>query len=253
VGSPGTREQALAAALRWAGEEAALAGRTALEVWGIARRAPSIELLVPQGLRRRDARFVLHRSSTFDVDQRVVRRGLVVTTPERTIVDLVGVMSGEELEAAAEALARARLLRWDRLAGLAADVGGHGKSGSAALRSLVESRDPALAPTNLELERRTWTLLRTSGLPLPLRNHRVTLPGGAFELDFAWEQQKVALETDGFAHHSDRVAFRHDRRRWAAIVAGGWRVLVATWDDVNHRVHSQRLIDQIAATLELAV
>ncbi len=251
-GSPGTREQALSSALQWAGVEAALAASTAAEVWGAGGRSPEIELLVPPHVRRRDARFVLHRSASLMAHHVTTRRGLRVTTPERTVLDLAARSAVDDLESIAESMAKAGFLRWKRLVALYEECGGgSGHAGATAMRQLLERRDPVLQPTNRELELATWRVLCASGLPMPERNYRIRVGGEPYELDFAWPEQMVALETDGYGPHSGQVAFRRDRRRLAALVANGWRVLLATWDDVTRAERSRRLVEHVAATLSL--
>ena len=46
---------------------------------------------------------------------------------------------------------------------------------------------------------------------------------------------RVVVEVDGFAYHADAKQFALDRRRDAALVAMGYRVLRFTWVDVVTR------------------
>ncbi len=54
-------------------------------------------------------------------------------------------------------------------------------------------------------------------------------------MDFAWPEQRLLVEVDGFAFHADRSRYRSDRRRTNALVLAGWRVLRFSWEDVVHR------------------
>lgn len=45
----------------------------------------------------------------------------------------------------------------------------------------------------------------------------------------------LVLEADGFAYHSDRQAYREDRRRANALAAAGYVLLRFTYEDVVHR------------------
>lgn len=51
-------------------------------------------------------------------------------------------------------------------------------------------------------------------------------------VDFAWSKERLVVETDGFAFHADRRAYRADRRRGNALVLAGWRLLRFSWEDV---------------------
>jgi very-short-patch-repair endonuclease len=65
------------------------------------------------------------------------------------------------------------------------------------------------------------SLLGRCRLPTPEVN--TTIEGK--EVDFAWHDQRLIVETDGWSAHGTRGAFERDRRRDAELVAAGWRVL----------------------------
>ena len=52
-------------------------------------------------------------------------------------------------------------------------------------------------------------------------------------IDVAFREQRIAIEVDGFAYHSDRARFQRDRSRQNLLVGLGWTVLRFTWDDRN--------------------
>jgi very-short-patch-repair endonuclease len=81
------------------------------------------------------------------------------------------------------------------------------------------------------LEVKLSRLLRTSTLPEPMVQLRI----GRFRVDYAWPAYRVVCECDGFEWHGDRLAWKSDRRRVAAIEAAGWRIVHATWEDVTKR------------------
>jgi very-short-patch-repair endonuclease len=76
-------------------------------------------------------------------------------------------------------------------------------------------------------------LLRRHGIPRPERQYEVA--GGRYRLDYAWPAARLAVEVDGYGHHSDLEAFRHDRRRQNDLVLAGWTVLRFSHDDVLRR------------------
>lgn len=51
-------------------------------------------------------------------------------------------------------------------------------------------------------------------------------------VDFAWPDERLVVEVDGFAFHADRASYRNDRRRTNELVLAGWRVLRFSWEDV---------------------
>ncbi len=103
-----------------------------------------------------------------------------------------------------------------------------GRPGAGRLAALLASREsgPALESA---LEAKVWLLLRRSGVPRPRRQFWVALPGGRYRLDFAWPEQQVGLECDGWEHHGTRSAFVDDRARLAELAAARWRILPVTW------------------------
>jgi very-short-patch-repair endonuclease len=59
------------------------------------------------------------------------------------------------------------------------------------------------------------------------------MAGEAMEVDFAWHEQRVIVETDGFRTHGTRRAFQRDRRRDQLLTLAGWQVIRFTWDQVT--------------------
>lgn len=137
--------------------------------------------------------------------------GLPVTTPLRTLQDLRRTVAPAELEhACAEALVR-NLVTHDEL---------------EAARLVAPE---AAAPTRSTLERRFLSVIRHAGLPRPRVNHTV----GPYEIDFAWLEQRVLVEVDGWRAHGHRLAFERDRARDAELAAMGYVVLRFTWRQVR--------------------
>jgi very-short-patch-repair endonuclease len=56
---------------------------------------------------------------------------------------------------------------------------------------------------------------------------------GRFEVDFFWPAHRLVLEVDGFEHHGTPEAFQSDRRRDAALIAAGLRVVRVTWKQIT--------------------
>lgn len=55
------------------------------------------------------------------------------------------------------------------------------------------------------------------------------LDGEPVEIDLLWEEQRVAIETDGEETHGTPAAFQEDRRRDQLLGAAGYRVARVTW------------------------
>jgi len=68
-----------------------------------------------------------------------------------------------------------------------------------------------------------------------------------YRVDVGFPVQRVAVEIDGWAWHSDSERFRQDRQRQNAMVNAGWRVLRFTWHDLAEQPDA--VIDQIRREL----
>ena len=74
------------------------------------------------------------------------------------------------------------------------------------------------------------------GLPVPQLQYEVIDGNGELRrLDFAWPEQRVAVEYDGVDWHSEPDALRRDRRRRAALEEVGWVVISIVFEDVRFR------------------
>ena len=222
---------------------------SAAHVWGLARHdeESAVHLTVPIPRDRTTApRFVIHRTRQLPEDHVVVRDGLRVTSVARTLLDVAGMRGYPRVGAAVGAAIRAELTTSSELLE-AVDTWGNGRRGARRLRFEAIRRSGS-ADHESELEDRFWAVIRKFGLQLPTSQFEVAAGGRRYRLDFAWPQERVAVECDGLGFHGAEK-FRSDRERRATLTAAGWRVIEATWWDVVDR--PQWVVEQVAATLEL--
>jgi very-short-patch-repair endonuclease len=243
AGAPESREQSFAAAVLWAGASAALSHRAAGELWGFdIGRAARPEVTVPWTVSRETPGVVVHRTRA--AIPRGTRKGITVTTPERTVIDLARSLTAEQLEIAFESARHERLVTVAFVERALERVGSRGRRGSDALRALLRALTDEPAAESA-LEALVARVLRASDLPKPQRQVDVAAFDRRYRLDFAWPEQLVALECDGQKWHGD---FERDRKRWSAISAAtGYRIVWATWK----RVHDEpeRLVDELRLLL----
>lgn len=114
------------------------------------------------------------------------------------------------------------------------------RHGSAAASRLLAS---AAGGARSEAERLVVQLLRTSGLS----GWRVNFPVGRYLVDIAFPEQRIAIEIDGWAFHSDHDSFQRDRRRQNTLALHGWQVLRFTWLDITGS--PQRVLAEISAAV----
>ena len=85
-------------------------------------------------------------------------------------------------------------------------------------------------------------------MPRPGCNVRLQIDGHWLEVDLLWEEQRLAIETDGEETHGTRAAFQRDRWRDQLLVAAGYRTARVTWEQV--RDEPSAVINRIARMLK---
>jgi very-short-patch-repair endonuclease len=111
-----------------------------------------------------------------------------------------------------------------------------GRYGSPAARRLLRAADDGARSA---AERLLVKLLREAGIT----GWRTNYPVAGYKVDVGFPAARVAVETDGWAFHSDATAFQIDRKRQNAVALAGWQVLRFTWLDLTE--HPQRVIATI--------
>ncbi|HEY5143840.1 MAG TPA: DUF559 domain-containing protein [Solirubrobacteraceae bacterium] len=217
------REGRWMAAVLACGQGTDLSHRAGAALWELLPARGPIEVTTGPG-RRAPAGLILHQTRRLDPSERTTRRGIPVTTVERTIADLAGVVSPPRLE---RVLARAEALELVDVPTLLACA--HHRPGAAALRALLADWIPSL--TRSELEDRLLAVVLGASLPRPEVNARLS----GYEVDLLWRSARVVAEADGHGYHGSRAQVERDRRRDAVLTARGYRVLRFTWQQVTRR------------------
>lgn len=216
----------LRAALVAAGPTAALSHRTAAALWKLTPSMPPfVEVTVTRRGPRKRPGLVVHETCR-PADIRTLA-SLRVTAPLRTLEDLA---LGQTRQALERVCAEALVL-------------------NLVTQEELESAgvlDPALAaPTRSQFERAFFAALRKAGLPRPVVGHSIP----PYTADFAWPEQRVIVETDGWEFHGTRIAFEDDRARDAYLAARGWIVVRVTWRQLQRS--PMLVMVQLAQTLAL--
>lgn len=218
------------AAVKACGAGALLSHRAAGAAWGLlGYEERDIDVTIPTAAPRRVPGLVIHRCTLAPEDRRL-RDGIPLTSPERTIIDLAGQLREPALRRAVrEAQARqlvsvASLLRAMERTGR--------RRGSATLRLLIASGP---APTRSELEDVVLDLLLSHGIEHPDVNKPLVIDGRRVIPDFRWARQRLVLEADGAAWHEDKLAREGDAERQALLEAAGERVIRVTWHQAVRR------------------
>ena len=222
--APSTEARYLAA-VRAAGDEAALSGRAAAHLYSLIKGSPPpAEITAPterrvKGVNTRRCRSLGRRDVT-------TFHGIPITTVPRTLTDLAADLTADELARAChEAGVRYRttprhvnsvLERRPR------------SPGAEKLRAVISGDQPVtLSP----LEQRFRALLRDEGLPLPAMNRSTD----GRRVDCRWETPPLTVELDSYRFHNSRHAWEQDRRREREARARGDDFRRFTYGDVFER------------------
>lgn len=220
-------------------------GPTAAVLHGLDVDQPVVaHILVPRsGNRPRPEGCRLHRVD-LRADEVMVRDGLALTTPVRTLLDCARWLPVGPAVATADSALRRRVVTRPQLECAAAALP-RSRPASAARRvaALADGRSESV------LESLARVLLDEAGLPPPLPQFRVRDQWGVelARVNFAWPEARVVLEVDGFAYHSSRRDVRRDRSRANDLVLLGWRVLRFGWEEVVG--HPERVVLAVRAAL----
>ena len=217
----------------WSYGPRAVATGLAAAYWhGLTKFAPDIvEVTVPRDsngrchggsrVRRRDLKAI-------DVEEQM---GLRVTRLALTIVEAAAQRGG-----GAKLMDSALQHRVDLRELWRAHLRNKGRYGSPAARRLLQAADDG---ARSEAERLLVRLLKAA----KITGWRTNCPVAGYRVDVGFPSEKVAVEVDGFAFHSDSEDFHHDRKRQNAISLAGWKVLRFTWLDLTE--YPQRVIADI--------
>jgi very-short-patch-repair endonuclease len=214
------------AALLACGEGAALSHRTAASLWGfLSGPILPVDVTTSTDRGRSHAAITTHRTPLAPFDA-LVRDGLRVTAPARTIVDLAAILSGRALR---EAVQRAQDLRRFDAEDIQATLARvPRRPGARRLQDLITLLAPHKDNARSHLERLFLRLVRTARLPKPACNHEVA----ERSRDFVWPEQRLVVEADGYRFHSSRQAKRRDNRRDRQLTALGWRPVRFTYEEI---------------------
>lgn len=224
-----TREGRLLAAVFAGGPGAVLSHRSAAGLWGllvISRDRIDVTVPTTSGRPSRPG-LDLHCCRSLEPDDRTERNGIPVTTPARTLVDLVAVVHPRQLERAYEQAQVLRLLAAGELEDALARATGRR---TQALRAILDAEQRSTTFTRSELEERFLALVRRGRLPEPEVNARLY----GYEVDFLWRAQRRVIEVDGYAYHSTRQAATRDRRKDNDLELAGFPVTRFTGDQVTN-------------------
>lgn len=215
------------AAWLWSRRRGVIAGRSASALHGakwIDGKAPA-ELIYDN---RHAPVQIRTWADRIEDDEVATLKGMAVTTPVRTALDLASRYPVDRAVALIDALARSTRLKMADVELLAERY-----RGRRGIRRALAALD--LVDAGAESPRETWLrlLLIRAGFPRPRTQIPVHDRYGQLiaVLDMGWEEVKVAADYEGDHHRTDRRRFNQDIRRAEAIAELGWIDVRVTAED----------------------
>jgi hypothetical protein len=217
-------EGSLLAAVKACGPDALLSHYSANELLGFVDRLDALpHVTVTSGSHRAPRGIQVHRTQFLDAVDRREHLGIPLTSPARSLLDLASVVDAHRTRRAIRrALGRGKVTI--RQLGLVLERY-PGRRGSATLREAVRL---GAAPTRSDRESDVLDIVLAAGIARPDVNKPLIVAGRRIVPDLRWPEQRLILEVDSTAWHSDPLARADDRERQALLEADGERCCVCT-------------------------
>lgn len=170
----------------------------------------------------------------------LVHRGLVTENALRAIWAIAGRYAAPRLAeigvakigAVLDHAHREHLVTWAGLHEMVDDIHQRGRAGTRIMRACAATRLPGTSPTESRQERRFEEVLEDAGIR-PFR--RQVVVGGhepIGRIDFSDDELMLLVEVNSLKFHTAPTDRARDERRYAALVAAGFTVLVVWEDDL---------------------
>lgn len=243
AGAPRTWEQQVMAACLSAGPLAAASHRTASRLWNLGTFEAPIEISTRYERSPDVDGVVRHRSLDLEHGDVTIVRGIPTTTVARLLVDAGAVLPRFLVGRLVERAVGRQLTDPDELDAMVRRVQKRGRRGVGVLRQVLAGRSLGSRSGESELEEIFARLCTEGNLPLPTFQHWIQVRGEWRRIDFAYVEQKIAIEVDGYDVHTLPSVFVDDRVRQNDLIAAGWRVLRFSYDQLVR--HPDTVIRQI--------
>jgi Transcriptional regulator, AbiEi antitoxin len=223
-GTPASRWESLVAAALAVGPDAVISHNGAAvlhRMYGAVARPCAPELIVPRDRHPSLSGAFIHRIGPLPAPDVIVKYGVYLTSPARTLVDLAARYKVEKLERMLDEALIARRLSVAEL-GRCVERTSPKAPGQTMIRHVLAQRSEGPLADSV-LEGRALAALR----PLsPFKVHFVVGVGKfVYVIDAAWPHKRVGAEIVGRAHRvASRSAFDQERCKLNALASAGWRI-----------------------------
>jgi very-short-patch-repair endonuclease len=227
------------------GPGAALSHRSAANLWGIRPSSGRIEVTVP-AVARVIKEIRVHRTRMLHPQDFTALDGIPITSVARTLLDLAAILRPPDLEVAIDRAERSGLFDLNAVVDVLERA--KGKKGAATLKRVVAQYERSTQRS--ELERAFKQLLKPAhDIRTPSFNALMEGETSTHEVDAVWQDEKLAVQLDGFEFHRTRRDREKDASSDADLELAGYRVMRLTWDDVT--VNGERTLRRLRLALRL--
>ena len=201
---------------------------TAAEAFGW-KTAPNttIHLVMDRRLLRSGPGIRAHLTTHLPAADLVLRDGLWLTSPARTLLDLAAVVTPDHLDQLIDRSIQLRDFDLRELGRVRKERRTHG---NAALRAALDRLHETAGQNRSELERRMIKLITESYLPPVACNARLH----GFEVDIHFPGTRAIVETDGAGFHLSPAQIADDIEKQTALEAHGFVIKRLNWNQVNY-------------------
>ncbi|HVT42704.1 MAG TPA: type IV toxin-antitoxin system AbiEi family antitoxin domain-containing protein [Acidimicrobiia bacterium] len=220
-----------------AGEGAVASHRTAAALFGLRRVfCNAVEITVPGRRAPKGKGLVGHRSDRLEAGDQTLIGIVPVTAPARTVLDLAAVLDRSQLGGVLDDVLVRKLASLGAVERLLTRTGGERRAGAGVLAELVAERRSGQRPSESGLEDELLQIFNAYGLPEPVRQFVLPLPGGgSVRFDAAYPELLLGFEADGDRWHKGRLDRIRDEARDGQCGLIGWTVRRYDTEDIRER------------------
>lgn len=219
-------------------------GLTAVTIWdGVESRGSDIEVTVGADNPLIQRPHVICRRRHLDDRDVAWAKGLAVTTPQRTFVDVARFLSLPRLVAVGDDFVRRGLCTRAQLEEVVQRM--TGQRGVKRARQAIPLIDPRSESPRESIVR---ILLHERGFPPPTPQVNIFDAEGRFIArgDLVYEKERIVIEYDG-EHHLTRQTQAKDASRRGKLAVNNWLIVTVVAEDVSR---PERLVAKVQAALD---
>ncbi|HEX5094640.1 MAG TPA: hypothetical protein VFX21_01440 [Acidimicrobiia bacterium] len=213
--------------------------RAAARLWGLPGGEEIVEVTTARHNRLQYEGVIAHESRFLEERDRMLLNSIPVTRPERTLLDLAGLVELHRLPERTLELALFEAVRRDLV-----DIpsvwreyerlGHYKRLGGEVILPILERFVAPIRKPETTPETELLFMLREAGFPDPVAQYWLVLPNGErIRLDYAWPWLRCGAEFDPYKFHGDRERYEKNAARTRLMQAMGWSRVTVTDDDLD--------------------